>query len=93
MTFVCVALVLLLAVVQVAHVHALQSDADHCPLCVTIHAAAPVAAAPAPVIVVVPLGAPAPVAETRPAIRAWHPTLFTRPPPQACQGASALISA
>jgi hypothetical protein len=77
---VCMALLALLTVVQVAHLHPLDSDADHCPLCIVMHAAAPVAVA-APVIILVQVGTPAPVLETRSIIRAWHPSLFIRPPP------------
>lgn len=80
----CLLLLALLAFAQVTHFHELQSDADHCPLCVVIHAAAPVAAAPAPAILVVPLGAPALAPESRPVLRTWHPSLFTRPPPASC---------
>src|ERR1700757_1655776 len=50
---VCLALLALLAVVQVAHVHSVDTDADHCPLCVVLHhAAAPVATAAAAVVLV-----------------------------------------
>ncbi|HEX8813189.1 MAG TPA: hypothetical protein VF742_14470 [Terracidiphilus sp.] len=80
MAVICLVLLALLAVVQVAHVHPLNSDADNCPLCVVLHSVAPVAAAVA-VIVMVPLGAHAPVVERRAIARPWHPTLFTRPPP------------
>jgi hypothetical protein len=79
---VCLVLLALLAVVQVAHVHPLESDADHCPLCTALHAAAPVAPAPA-VIILVQVGTEVPVLESRAAIRYWNPTLFTRPPPAA----------
>jgi hypothetical protein len=79
-TVVCLILLALLAVVQVAHVHPLSSDADSCPLCIVLHSAAPVAAAVVAVILV-QLGAAAPVVETRSVARPWQPTLFTRPPP------------
>jgi hypothetical protein len=39
-TAVCFILLALLAVVQVAHLHSNESDADHCPLCVVMHSAA-----------------------------------------------------
>jgi len=81
-TVVCLVLLALLAVVQVAHVHPLQTDADHCPLCIAMHAVAPVALAAAAVILV-QVGSPVPILEPRAAIRHWHPTLFTRPPPAA----------
>jgi hypothetical protein len=76
----CLVLLALIAVVQVAHVHPLETDGDHCPLCIAIHAAAPVAVAAA-VVVLVPVGAPVPVIEPRAILRHWHPDLFTRPPP------------
>lgn len=79
-TAVCLVLLALLAVVQVAHVHPLESDADHCPLCMAIHSVAPVAVAAA-VIILVQVGTPVPVLEPRAIMRHWHPTLFTRPPP------------
>ena len=82
-TVVCLVLLALLAVVQVAHVHPLESDADHCPLCIVMHSAAPVAVAAA-VVVLVKIGAPAPVFAVRAAVRPWHPKLFTRPPPAGC---------
>jgi len=79
-TVVCLILLALLAVVQVAHVHPQSSDADNCPLCIVLHSAAPVAAAVI-AIVMVPLGTSAPVFVARTVGRPWHPTLFTRPPP------------
>ena len=81
-TVVCLALLALLAVVQVAHVHPLETDADHCPLCIAIHAAAPIAVAVA-VIILVQVGTPVPVLEPRAVLRHWPPSLFTRPPPPA----------
>lgn len=80
---VCLALVTLLTVVQVAHVHAAASGSDRCPLCMTMHSAAPVAASAA-VIILVQVAATAPVLEARAPARHWHPQLFTRPPPSAC---------
>ena len=79
-TVVCLVLLALLAVVQIAHIHPLESDADHCPLCIVMHAVAPVAVAAA-VMILVQVGSPAPILETRAVIRTWHPALFTRPPP------------
>jgi hypothetical protein len=81
----CVVLLALFALVQVAHVHAVDSsDADHCPLCIMLHSAAPVAVAAA-AIILVRIKTPAPVfVETRAIIRTWHPTLFNRPPPAGC---------
>lgn len=77
----CLMLLALLTFAQVAHFHEYQSDADHCPLCIVIHSAAPITALAAPAIVVVPMGSPDPVAEARPVVRNWHPSLFIRPPP------------
>jgi len=79
----CLALLALLAVVQVAHMHPLDSDADHCSLCVAMHTAAPVAIFAA-LVVLVSFGASAPLVEARAVIRHWHPKLFTRPPPDGC---------
>lgn len=80
MTLVCLALMVLLAVVQVAHVHALQSDADHCPLCIVLHTLAPVSVTPA-IVILVEMGTPAPVAEVQWVVRPWFSLLLTRPPP------------
>jgi hypothetical protein len=78
----CLVLLALLAVVQVAHVHATETAADHCPLCISMHSAAPVASSPA-AVALVQIGTPAPVIPVRAAIRNWYPKLFTRPPPTA----------
>lgn len=80
--FLCLALLALLAVAQVAHMHPLESDADHCSLCIAMHSAAPVAVMAA-AVVLVRIGSPAPVAEARAVVRHWHPKLYTRPPPPA----------
>jgi hypothetical protein len=79
---VCLALLALLTVVQVAHTHPLSSAADRCPLCLVMHTAAPVAAMGA-VIVLVQIERSALVFAPRTVIRHWHPKLFTRPPPAA----------
>jgi hypothetical protein len=79
----CLALLTLLAVVQVAHMHPLDTDADHCSLCVAMHSAAPVAAMAAAVVLIW-VGSPVPLVETRAVVRYWHPKLFTRPPPSGC---------
>ena len=81
---VCLLLVALLAVLQVTHYHAAESDADHCPLCIAMHSVVPVVAIVAAAILV-RIGRTSPVlVQTRVALRYWHPTLFTRPPPAAC---------
>jgi len=77
---VCVALLALLAVVQVAHVHSVDTDADHCPLCVVLHSAAPVAAV-AVAILLVQIEAVTPVIAFRPIRAIWQRQLFIRPPP------------
>jgi hypothetical protein len=79
-TVLCLFLLTLLTVVQIAHVHPLETDADHCPLCIVLHAVAPAAVAAA-VVILVQVGSPVPIFESRSVIRPWHPTLFTRPPP------------
>jgi len=82
-TLVCLFLLALLAVVQVAHTHPTESDADHCPLCIVMHTAAPVAMAAA-AVVLVQFERSATVFEPRAVVRHWHPKLFTRPPPAGC---------
>lgn len=78
----CLALLALLAVVQVAHMHPLDRDADHCSLCIAMHSAAPVAVMAAAVVLVI-IGSAAPVVEARAVARHWHPKHYTRPPPPA----------
>jgi hypothetical protein len=82
---VCLLLLTLLAVAQVAHVHPVDTDADHCPLCIAMHSAAPVAVTAA-VVVLVEIERAAPVYEPLSIARYWHPQLFTRPPPEGLQG-------
>jgi hypothetical protein len=84
-TLVCLVLLALLAVVQVAHVHPVDTDADHCPLCIAMHTAAPVAVAAA-IVVLVQVERPAPIFETHSVTKPWHPSLFTRPPPDGSRG-------
>jgi len=76
----CLLLLTLLTFVQVAHVHPAATDADHCPICVVMHSAAPVAAVAA-TIVFVRASVPVPVPVLPSVIRPWHCTLFNRPPP------------
>lgn len=80
---VCLVLLALLTVVQVAHIHPVESDADHCPLCIVMHTAAPVVVT-AVVVVMVQIETATPVFKPRTVVRYWHPQLFTRPPPAAC---------
>ena len=82
-TVVCLLLIALVAVAQVAHVHSNQNDALRCPLCITMHSAAPASTTTA-VIVLVQVGISVPVLKARAGDRYWHPKLFTRPPPAAC---------
>jgi len=84
-TLVCLVLLTLLAVAQVAHVHQVDTDADHCPLCIVMHSAAPVAVTAA-MVILVQLESAAPVFEARTVTRHWHPKLFTRPPPDGLKG-------
>jgi TRAP-type C4-dicarboxylate transport system permease small subunit len=84
-TLVCLILLALLAVAQVAHLHTTDSDADHCPICIMMHSAAPVAIAAAAVVLVQVGRQTLPVAE-RTAVRYLHPTLYIRPPPDSLQG-------
>ena len=83
-TVVCLVLVALLAVLQVTHIHAVDSDADHCPLCVAMHSLVPFVVMMV-ALIFVRIGRASPVSlETRAITRYWHPTLFTRPPPVGC---------
>jgi len=84
-TLVCLILLALLAVAQVTHLHTSDSDADHCPLCVMMHSAAPVAMA-AIVVVMIQVGVLTAPVEARMAVRYWNPKLYTRPPPNGFQG-------
>jgi hypothetical protein len=80
---VCVLLVAFLAVMQVPHLHATQNDADHCPLCVVMHSAAPATMAEA-AVVLVPVGAPAPQLEPETVPQKPQTRLSIRPPPSGC---------
>lgn len=82
-TLLCLVLLALFAVAQVAHVHSDESAADHCPLCISMHSAAPVEAAPvAAVLVQVGISAPIVLLET--VVRHRDSKLFIRPPPAGC---------
>lgn len=77
---VCLVLLALLTVAQVAHSHATTTDADHCQLCMVLHSVTP--AAVATVLLSLTLVTRAvPAEEVRAVARYWHPQLFTRPPP------------
>ena len=78
---VCLILLAFLAVAQVMHVHASESDADHCTLCVAMHSVVPIMVMLIAVVLVrIEVLTPS-VLEVRTIIRYWHPTLFIRPPP------------
>ena len=77
---ICMALLALLTVIPVAPVHSIDTDADHCPLCIALHTAAPIAAAVA-AIVLVQVESLSPVIEVRPIGTTWQRQLFIRPPP------------
>jgi hypothetical protein len=79
----CLALLVLLVTVQVAHNHIVESDADHCSLCIALHSAAPIAVMAA-LVVMIRVGATAQPAEARSVARHWNPKHFTRPPPAGC---------
>lgn len=79
---VCLALLALLTFIQVAHVHTVNTDADHCPICVVLHAAAPVAVAAA-IIVLVQMQAFVLQFDVRPIRLQGQRQLFIRPPPVA----------
>ena len=83
-TVVCLVLLALLAVIQVMHVHASESDADHCTLCVVMHSVVPLVIMLV-TIVLVRIETPAStILEVRVIARYWHPKLFIRPPPAGC---------
>ena len=80
-SLICLLLLALVTFVQVAHNHPAATDADHCPICVVMHSAAPVATV-APAVVFVRCVAAVPVPVLHLVVRPWHCTLFNRPPPQ-----------
>ena len=77
---VCLILLALLAVAQVAHLHSNPTDADHCQLCIVMHTVAPTATATV-AILFVRLGTSAPDAEPILVARKPQFRLFIRPPP------------
>ena len=79
----CLVLLAMLAVAQVAHLHPNQTDADHCQLCIVMHTVAPVAAAAA-VIVIVQWELPRPRPSPSSVARQRQIRLFIRPPPVSC---------
>jgi hypothetical protein len=89
-TLLCLALLALVAVVQIAHVHSVATDADHCPLCVVLHSAAPVAVG-AVLIVLVQIRGAAPLFEVRTTTWQGRPQFFIRPPPSDCRASSRIF--
>jgi hypothetical protein len=78
---VCLILLILLAVVHVAFAHSVDTDADHCPLCIVMHSVLRFLVLMVAVLLVRIATANAEWVEICQIIRYWHPTLFTRPPP------------
>lgn len=76
----CLALLAMLTIAQVTHVHPVNSDSDHCPLCIVMHSAAPALAA-AVLLTLVQVTLAVPAVEQRVPVRKWHAQLFIRPPP------------
>ena len=76
-------LLALLAVAQVAHVHANETDADHCQLCIVMHSLVPIAPLAAAVVMVT-VGMFLTQAEPAAVICQRQFRLFTRPPPVSC---------
>jgi hypothetical protein len=77
---VCLVLLAMLTVAQVTHVHPVNSDSDHCPLCIVMHSAAPVLAV-AVLLTLVQVALAVPAVEESAPRRNWHAQLFIRPPP------------
>ena len=76
----CLALVVLVSFAQVAHIHATATDQDHCPLCIVLHSAVPVAAA-AVALLLMQIAEHTPVFEQCAVLLMWKTQRFTRPPP------------
>lgn len=76
----CLALLVLLAFVQVAHFHASDADAGRCTLCVTMHTLLPEAVAAA-IIVLLSLRISAHQVPARVPVRRPDARRFIRPPP------------
>lgn len=81
---VCLILFTLLTVAQVMHVHACESDAGHCNLCIAVHSVVPVAILLI-VVLLIRIESMLPTnLEIRAITRFWHRALFMRPPPSGC---------
>jgi len=82
---VCLLLLLLLAAAHVSFAHSLDNDVEHCPVCMAMHSVLPLVVMTA-AIALVEVSAFTPLfPEDHDLTRYWFPTLFTRPPPVACQ--------
>jgi hypothetical protein len=81
---VCLVLIALLAMAQITHVHAVDGDADHCPLCIAMHSVVPFVALVVAVVLVRISSTAPPLREISAIVRYWHPALFVRPPLAAC---------
>jgi hypothetical protein len=79
----CLVLLALLAVAQVAHLHSSSTDADHCQLCIVMHTVVPVAQL-ATAIILVQLEASAPQVQPTLTARQFLSPIFIRPPPASC---------
>lgn len=79
----CLILLALLAVIQVAHFHSDPGVADHCPLCITMHSVVPVLAI-ATAVILIQIGLSSSKIETRLVFVRRYSDLFTRPPPIGC---------
>lgn len=78
---VCLVLLMLLAIVHVAIAHSVDADADHCPLCIAMHSVAPILVMMVAILLIRIRTAAPVLLEDCAHVRNWHPTLFTRPPP------------
>jgi hypothetical protein len=81
---VCLVLLMLLAVVHVAFAHSVDTDADHCQICIVMHTVVPFLVMMVAARLVRIASAPPAPFEIHAIVRYWHPTLFTRPPPVSC---------
>jgi hypothetical protein len=81
---VCLILLMLLAVVHVAFAHSVDTDADHCQICIVMHTVVPFLVMTVAALLVRIASAPPVPLEIHAIVRYWHPTLFTRPPPVSC---------
>lgn len=81
MVVLCLLLLALVTAVQVGHVHLNEADSSHCTLCLILQTAAPVGATAATILLVA-LGARAPLPEPVVVVRDCATRLFIRPPPR-----------